>query len=362
MIQFGHMDAERSQPNEDQQHQTPFSGHWSTPVPERSAEKGLGRRADAMFSRPVHLCASEVKMLAQMDMQAPETTTMLEQPFSSLRGLSTPEKQPLTSMANWFVRSIDAVERRIDMIDQEHSSQPMLGVTDSPAQRSVGPSEDGSTSEKNKHCSTIPSDDSLTPEQLRAYKEVEQAEMACEVKRMENLLTEERERSSSLQKLFATELMAQKEAHTNDVASLENMISKVLAENKRLSTMVEGLSGQVKASRGQLSPASSSTCPSGSTSPPSSNTSNRSKRSPVQSGSSGDDAPGRLDPKHKSNIIHRLRTLNKDHKDRAVDTSSPHPMSSEAEQGTDSDRTPSSNDVPELPRRTPKQQLYTCID
>lgn len=96
--------------------------------------------------------------------------------------------------------------------------------------------------------SNIRTDKSLTSEQLQAYREVEQAEMTCELKRMENMLLEERERNTNLQNTFAHELMAQRDAHSRDVKALEDVISKVLEDNRRLSNMVEGLCGQVEKS------------------------------------------------------------------------------------------------------------------
>lgn len=86
---------------------------------------------------------------------------------------------------------------------------------------------------------------SYTSEQWRAFQELEQAEMLCEFRRLEINLAEERSRNAELQKLFATELMAQKDAHARDVIALEDMVGKVLNENKRLSGMVEQLCGKV---------------------------------------------------------------------------------------------------------------------
>jgi len=318
---------------------------------------------------------------------------MMQASFRSLgKDLPTPEKnvaperKPMTFMANQLAQSIEAMEKNAEIHRQlvanglRHGSKSSLARNDfpqavpatctamamvqetgSPGQRSVYPSDDGSTSEKAKHCSTIHSqDESLTTEQLKAYKELEHAEMACDMKRMENCLTEERERSKSLQKMFATELCAQKDAHSRDVASLESMIGKVLAENQRLTNMVEGLCSKVeqgKAFPGLQSPTPSSTCPSG-------NTSSRSKHSPMQSGSSAgtrseDDTPTSLDSRHKKSILNRVHTLSK--KDRAV---SPRPMSSEADHTTDSELIPSSDDGPQAPKHVwaPKPKVYKNID
>lgn len=290
------------------------------------------------------------------------------------------ERKPLSFLANQFVQSIANFEKKLETSKQvvandckgfrqlastrTSDSWPSLDprsdprVTDSPAQQSVYPSDDGSSDNKtpseNKNgqgCSTVPSDESLTTEQLRAYKELEQAEMACEVKRIENCLAEERERSTLLQKTFATELIAQKDAHARDVAALEDMITKVLSENRRLSSMVEGLCGQVEkggAAFQGLSPAS--TCSSGLST-------NRSKPSPVQSGSSGDEASSSQDSKHK-HCSHSLA------KERTANNASPHPVSSEAEHSMDSEQIPSSDEAPHVPREVwkPKPSIYTRID
>jgi len=321
------------------------------------------------------------------------------------------ERKPLTFLANQFVQSIESFERKFEMTRQAVAtdstgaqlsavpvlncceSGPAVGLRriDSPAQQSVVPSDDGSADNKTpseRHnqgqgCSTIPSDESLSAEQLRAYKELEQAEMACALKRMENCLQEERDRRNMLQQTFATELMQQKDAHSRDVAALEDMISKVLAENRRLSNMVEGLCG--KAQQGGKSP--SSTCASG-------NTTHRSKRSPGQSGSSGDDVSSGSDSRHKSAVVHRANALNKApgqssssgddtssgsdsrhksaavnranalNKERTLSNGSPHPMSSEAEHTTDSEQIASSDEAPMLPEQIwrPKPKTYTNID
>jgi len=248
--------------------------------------------------------------------------------------------------------------------------QPKITPMDSPTQHSAPASEDGSmdhqgSSEKSSekhHCSTIRSDESLTTEQLRAYKELEQAEMSCEMKRLENHLVEERERSGQLQRMFTTELMGQKEAHARDVAALEDMIGKVLEENKRLSSMVEGLCEQAGHGDKDLSRirSPSSTCASGDTP----------TRSPLQSGSSGEEAPTNSDSRHKGATLRRA-LLNKERK-LNNDIDKDHPSSSEAEHTTDSEQIPSSDDAhritwkakPQLLGRPQprKPQVYTAID
>jgi hypothetical protein len=133
-----------------------------------------------------------------------------------------------------------------------HQSAPEARSPDAaslfPKQCTPTVSEDGS----NDTCAKPPSAgrssphcESYTEEQWKAFHELEQAEMLCEFRRMEMALAEERSRSAQLQKIFAMELMAQKDAHARDVASLEDMVSKVLTENRRLSTMVEHLCGEV---------------------------------------------------------------------------------------------------------------------
>eukprot|EP00427_Karlodinium_veneficum_P010837 CAMPEP_0169083038 /NCGR_PEP_ID=MMETSP1015-20121227/11864_1 /TAXON_ID=342587 /ORGANISM="Karlodinium micrum, Strain CCMP2283" /LENGTH=386 /DNA_ID=CAMNT_0009142933 /DNA_START=94 /DNA_END=1254 /DNA_ORIENTATION=- len=102
--------------------------------------------------------------------------------------------------------------------------------------------------------SNIQTNKSLTSEQLQAYREVEQAEMTCELKRMENMLLEERDRNAKMQNTFAHELMAQRDAHTRDVKALEDVIAKVLEDNRRLSSMVDGLCGQVEKGRRHFGP------------------------------------------------------------------------------------------------------------
>jgi len=90
-------------------------------------------------------------------------------------------------------------------------------------------------------------DEDYTSEQWKAFEELEQAEMLCEFRRLEIALAEERSKSAQLQKIFAIELMAQKDAHSRDVRALEDMVGKVLNENKRLSGLVEKLCGDVNA-------------------------------------------------------------------------------------------------------------------
>lgn len=280
------------------------------------------------------------------------------------------ERRPLSALAQDFVQSIDSLEKKFETTKQafvgdgirqlnyDGGPTPRFpdSVTDSPAPVSVYPSDNGSGDSRNRcyqGCSTIPSDESLSAEQLRAYKELEQAEMACELKRMENCLAEERARTAMLQQTFATELMAQKDAHSHDVAALEDMINKVLVENKRLSTIVEGLCNQHghrgRASHAGDSPAS--TCASG-------NSSSRSKRTPIHSGSSGDDTSS-------SGEFRRISTVTKVLGKQSRLCDSPQPTSSEAEVSTDSEPVPSSDEASHAPLRSlvPKAEIvYTNID
>jgi hypothetical protein len=140
--------------------------------------------------------------------------------------------------------------------------------------------------------SNIHTNKSLTSEQLQAYREVEQAEMMCELKRMENMLLEERERNTNLQNTFAHELMAQRDAHSRDVKALEDVISKVLEDNRRLSTMVEGLCGQVEKGGNKWALASKRS--SLTTGTPSSS-SGHSRRFSIDSTSSGGGSPSSKD-------------------------------------------------------------------
>lgn len=175
------------------------------------------------------------------------------------------------------------------------------------------------TPENDKQCSPVPSNASLTSEQERAYHEAEQAAVLCEMKRMENCLAEERQRSALLQKTFAQELMAQKDAHARDIAALEEMVGKVLADNQRLSSMVEDLCGQVPLVA-ELSG------------------SENSRRSTSASGSaqssSSDDAAGSFNT--------HLAVCRRSRKDQQETNSNPRTTSSEAEQTTDSEPIPSS--------------------
>lgn len=253
--------------------------------------------------------------------------------------------------------------------------------SNSPVPLSVYPAEDGSVdavkkspAENNNHCSTIPSNPSLTSEQERAYNEAEQAAMACEVRRMENCLAEERERNAMLQKTFAMELMAQKDAHARDITALEAMIGKVLADNRRLSGIVEGLCGQAEQSRDIVSGSDrdsrTSTSASGTPKGPS-------KRSPNHSDSNGDETSSSSRPRSRGS---RLRAVERD---RGVHGSSPqhtssegepngsshHPASSEAEQTTDSEPMPSSSGEAAQPAlaqvpaaRKGHRLVYTVID
>jgi len=136
--------------------------------------------------------------------------------------------------------------------------------------------------------SNIQTNKSLTSEQLQAYREVEQAEMTCELKRMENMLLEERDRNAKMQNTFAHELMAQRDAHTRDVKALEDVIAKVLEDNRRLSSMVDGLCGQVEKGRRHFGPVVRGV--SLKTGTPSSS-SGHSRRFSTDSTSSGDGSP-----------------------------------------------------------------------
>ena len=109
-------------------------------------------------------------------------------------------------------------------------------------------------------------------------------------------------------------------------------------ENKRLSSMVEGLCEQAdhgdKHVPRMRSP--SSTCASG-------DTTHRSRRSPLQSGSSGEETSINSDSRHKGVASHRA-LLNKE-RQLNNDIDKDHPSSSEAEHTTDSEQIPSSDDV-----------------
>jgi len=327
---------------------------------------------------------SSLRNTVTLDRQQEVGCSSLGLEHSVLAGLSpekhaNPERTRLKIRAHELVQSREGFEKKLELgtpgvasgvlqeyddysraAPVEHLVIPGVQSVGSPGHQSVYPSDDGSTSEKHKHCSTIPSDHgSLTTDQLKAYRELEQAEMACALKRAENCLVEERERSASLQTMFATELMAQKDAHTRDVASLEDMVTKVLAENQRLSNMVEGLCAQVgqaeRPPRGAQSPTPSSTCPSSNAS--------RSKRSPTQSGSSEEGSACSADSKHNSSILHRVHALSKNSMVNSS-SSSPQPASSEADHTTDSELVPSSDETSQPPKQvwTPKPKTYICID
>jgi hypothetical protein len=127
---------------------------------------------------------------------------------------------------------------------------------------------------------------------MQAYREAEQAEMTCELRRIENMLVEERERNTLLQNTFAHELMVQQDSHSRDVKALEDVIAKVLEDNRRLSNMVEGLCGQVE--KGGKKWASSRRMHAPATETPSSS-SGHSRRFSVGSSTSSGDSPSSKD-------------------------------------------------------------------
>merc|ERR1719181_2477194 len=114
--------------------------------------------------------------------------------------------------------------------------------------------------------------------------------------------------------------------------------------------MVEGLSNKVEQG-GSLS-AQSSVRNSGSASA-SDTTASRSKRSPMQSGSSGEETSSSSDLSNRRLHLSRAHRFNKQ---RALNNESPLPASSEAEHTTDSEQIPSSDEnSPEV--WSPKPQV-----
>lgn len=154
-------------------------------------------------------------------------------------GTSSPEENSLYPSSSTTVSSPQVAE-----YNPPKATQAFAECMPTQATKTTKPvSEDGSQGSSER---PLRSNQSYTSEQWKAYQELEQEELRCEHRRLELALNEERSRSNQLQKIFASELMAQKDAHARDVAALEDMVAKVLAENKNLSGMVEQLCGQVQ--------------------------------------------------------------------------------------------------------------------
>merc|ERR1719401_1464114 len=172
----------------------------------------------------------------------PETSrSIMPNPPTSTRGVGF-NTTPTVSAST---RTEQHITRRVP--ESSKHAAPALGDSvqeEFATKRQSSPKAADSSSDQDS--SNIKTDKSLNSEQLQAYREVEQAEMTCELQRMENVLSEERERNIQLQNTFSQELIAQRDAHTRDVKALEDVIAKVLEDNRRLSVMVEGLCGQVE--------------------------------------------------------------------------------------------------------------------
>lgn len=200
-----------------------------------------GETAEQPFSA---LCNSMKLGLANLESELNEASKCVEGDFD------TPIKVAPTSQSSAFAGICFGFDATKFVEDPPTScttvSSPTATVS-TPAESAPATSEVGSngmvegpTSDK------IPSEQNYTAEQWDAFRELEEVEMLRENHNLEHLLAQERSRSKQMQKIFATELMAQKDAHTRDVSALEAMVSKVVAENKKLSGMVEKLCGQVQ--------------------------------------------------------------------------------------------------------------------
>jgi len=200
-----------------------------------------GETAEQPFSA---LCSSMKLGLANLKSELNEASKCVEGDFD------TPIKVAPTSKSSAFAGvclGFDATKFVEDPPTSCTTVSSPIATVSTPAESAPALSEVGSngmvegpTSDK------IPSEQNYTAEQWDAFRELEEVEMLRENHNLEHLLAQERSRSKQMQKIFATELMAQKDAHTRDVSALEAMVSKVVAENKKLSGMVEKLCGQVQ--------------------------------------------------------------------------------------------------------------------
>lgn len=75
-------------------------------------------------------------------------------------------------------------------------------------------------------------------DEMEVHRELDQAVILREMRTLEVNLAEEKRRSKDNEEIFSAELEDQRQAHTRDILELENMVKHVLAENKRLSSIV----------------------------------------------------------------------------------------------------------------------------
>lgn len=82
----------------------------------------------------------------------------------------------------------------------------------------------------------------LTADQQQAYQELEQVELLGHIRQLEVTLEEERQEKKLLRDTFASELMAQQDAHMHEVKVLEDLVAKLSEEKRHLSDMLGQLS------------------------------------------------------------------------------------------------------------------------
>jgi len=258
-------------------------------LPENLHVGGPGEAAEQPFSA---LCNSMKLGLANLTSELNQASSNVEKEFD------TPIKTAPTlkaSAAEGVCLNFDVTKFVEDPPTSCTTVSSPVAVSSTPDESALALSEDGAGPTSDK----IPSEQNYTAEQWDAFRELEEVEMLRENHNLEHLLAQERSRSAQMQKIFATELMAQKDAHTRDVSALEAMVSKVVAENKKLSGMVEKLCGQVQDGAFDMTAVTDST-----TQDTSDASSSESKKS-LRTGLAANGAQSRVNAQRNCPVAHR---------------------------------------------------------